>query len=118
MENVTNSKYLINKEQQVFSVFTAVLVFVTIIMPPYFGIPVPGFDLTMIRIMLIIMVVMIVANKDRLYGFVNTTIYNYAFWILVPYIFVTFYTMVFRTDLKTFLNPFIEIVIFFINLYL
>ena len=117
MENVTNSKYLINKEQQVFSVFTAVLVCVPIIMPPYFGIPVPGFDLTMIRIMLIIMVVMIVANKDRLYGFVNTTIYNYAFWILVPYIFVTFYTMVFRTDLKTFLNPFIEIVIFFITIY-
>lgn len=117
MGYVTKSKYLNNREDKIFRRMSIIFILVTVIMPPYFGIPVPGFDLTMIRIMMIVITVMIVTNKDRLYEFVNMLRNSWAFWFIVPYLFVVFYTMVLRIDTKAFLNPFIEIFIFLLTIY-
>lgn len=111
------SKYIKNKEEHIFYVTACIFILATIIMPPYFGIPVPGFDLTAIRMMIIILMIFICCNRDRLYDFIGTVKYNKYFLAVVPYIFVITYTTVFRTDLKAFLNPFIEIYTLFLTVY-
>ena len=117
MNNLSDSKYLKNRENRFFYIMSEVFLVAMLVMPAYFGIPVPGFDLTAIRIMIIVLMVMICCNRDRLYDFFRTVKYNQIFLVLLPYLFVIVYTTVFRTDLKAFLNPFIEILTFFLLIY-
>ncbi len=117
MRNLSGSKYIKNNEEKAFKVTSIIFIIVAIIMPPYFGIPAPGFDLTAVRILIIILLVFICCNRDRLYDFLPMIKYNGIFLAVAPYIFVITYTMLYRTDLKAFLNPFIEFLILFLAIY-
>lgn len=117
MSNISGSKYIKNREEKAFKVASIIFIIATILMPPYFGIPVPGFDLTAVRIMIIVLTVLICFNRERLYEFLPMIKYSGVFLATAPYIFVITYTMVYRTDLKAFLNPFIEFLILFLAIY-
>ncbi|MBQ9304358.1 hypothetical protein [Butyrivibrio sp.] len=111
------SKYINNIEERVFYGASVVFILATIIMPPYFGIPVPAFDLTAIRIMIIVLMILICNDRDRLYDFLGIIKYNKGFLAFLPYIFVITYTTVLRVDVKAFLNPFTEIFTMFLMIY-
>ena len=68
--NTKKSKYISNKrEESVFQLMAVLFLVAQIVMPPYFGIPVPGFDLTAIRMMIIVLLFLICIDKDKLYDF-------------------------------------------------
>jgi hypothetical protein len=84
------------------------------VMPQYFGIHSPIFDLTLVRITVIVLMVFILGNYERSMDFKDILHHEKMGPILVPYIIVLVYTMVLRGDVNAFLNPFIE----FVELYL
>ncbi|MCR4903456.1 MAG: hypothetical protein K6A23_11410 [Butyrivibrio sp.] len=115
---VTSSKYIKNDREPKFMHILAILLLVSIeIMPPYFGIPTPGFALTAVRIMLLVVLFMIMANKDRFNTFRNYLKKSTVTKVIAPFVFVTFYTAVLRTDVKAFLNPFIEFALMYLTIY-
>lgn len=87
-------------------------------MPQYFGIPNPLFDLTVVRICIIILLVFITFDFSRLRGFIDCIVSEKFSLVLLPYIFVLIYTMVVRTDLNTLLNPAIEILELYLLIYI
>ncbi len=112
------SKYISNKrEESVFRLMAALFLVAQIVMPPYFGVPVPGFDLTAIRMMIIILLFMISVDKDKLYDFLGLIKYSTVFLVLIPELIVMFYTTGIRADFKSFLNPFIEFLTLFLTVY-
>ena len=117
MSDLSESKYFNNIEEKVFRAVSIIFIIATIVMPPYFGIPVPGFDLAAIRIMIIVLMLMICLKRSRLYDFLDMIQYNTGILAVMPYIFVNAYTMVFRVDIKAFLNPFIEFLTLFLTIY-
>lgn len=117
MSGLSDSKYINNIEEKVFKAVSVIFIISAIVMPPYFGIPAPGFDLTAVRMLIIALMIMICAKRERLYDFLPMIKYNGVFLATAPYIFVITYTMVLRTDLKAFLNPFIEFLILFLAIY-
>ena len=88
------------------------------ILPPYFGIPTPGFDLTALRIMILIAGIMMICDYDRLKNFIEMVKTEKTTYLILPYIFVIFYTMVFRFDFNAFLNPFFEILEMYLLIYM
>ena len=112
-----DSKYIKNTQERVFYGASVAFILATIIMPPYFGIPVPGFDMTAVRIMIVFIMLMILTDRDRLYDFIVSIKYNKFFLATLPYLFVISYTMVYRVDVKAFLNPFIDLYTLFMLMY-
>jgi len=113
------SKYLKEpRENKIFKRVSVLYLFAYYILPPYFGIPAPGFDLTGLRIMLIIAALMIVSDFDRYTFFVNMVRKEKITYFFLPYMFVIAYTMVLRIDFNAFLNPFLEIVEMFLLIYM
>ena len=104
------SKYVKQaREVGAFRVVSILFLFALFVMPQYFGIPFPLFDLTILRIMIILVSIMIFSDKkrsDEFIGLIKSSSFIYA---LMPYLFVIVYTMVLRADIKAFLNPFIEL---------
>ena len=117
MSGLSDSKYINNIEEKVFKAVSVIFIISAIVMPPYFGISAPGFDLTAVRMLIIALMIMMCAKRERLYDFLPMIKYNGVFLATAPYIFVITYTMVLRTDLKAFLNPFIEFLILFLAIY-
>ena len=113
------SKYLRNvKELNAFKKIAVAYVFALYVLPQYFGIPNPIFDLTAVRIMIIIVLSMVIADYQRTQDFKNVIITEKVGLILLPYMIVLGYTMVLRADLNALLNPFIEFLEMYILIYL
>lgn len=116
-ENVKNvkSKYFKEPlERQWFRKAAFAYMFALYVLPQYFGIPNPFFDLTAVRFTIIVAAIFIITDSDRVEGFKKVLVTEKMGLILLPYLFVLLYTMVLRADLYAFLNPFIE----FLELYL
>ena len=113
------SKYLKNtKELNAFRKVAAAYVFALYVLPQYFGIPNPVFDLTAVRIMIIITMALIVSDYGRNCAFGDVLLKEKVGPVLLPYTIVLIYTMVLRADINAFLNPFIEIFEMFLLIYL
>ena len=113
------SKYIKPKREKRVFHNVSILYFLTLfIMPQYFGIPVPFFDLTVLRIMMIVILIMIFADKDRSREFLLLIKNNNLTKALIPYVLVLIYTMILRTDINALLNPLLEIINMFILLYI
>ncbi len=113
------SKYIKpTRENKIFYAVSVFFFFNMFVMPQYFGIPFPFFDLTILRIGLLMVLFMILANVRRAHEFWDI-VKNSKFTVaLIPYIIVLGYTMVLRADINAFLNPFIEILILYLMIYI
>ena len=109
------SKYLKEpRERVMFYRCSIAFMFALYVMPQYFGIANPIFDLTIVRMFIIFLLIFIVFDYDRSNDFVDLIKKERLTKVLIPYFAVISYTMVLRVDINAFLNPFIE----FLELYL
>lgn len=92
--------------------------FALYVLPQYFGIPNPLFDLTAVRITIIIAAIFIIYNHDRYIDFKHLLRVEKMGLVVIPYFIVLFYTMVLRVDVNAFLNPFIEFVELYLLIYI
>lgn len=118
MSNISKSKYINDKVQAALRGLAIAFIITTVVVPQYFGIPLPGFDMSAIRIMIVVLMVVICSDRDKLYDFIDTIKYNKIFISLLPYIFVLCYTAALRADVKAFLNPFVEFYTLFLTVYI
>lgn len=111
------------KTDIMFKRITLIFLFVYIVLPQYFGINTPGFDLTAQRIAVLVLFFIVLENKRKSKLFFQL-IRNFE---LLPYIciymFVCLYTAVFRHHIGSFAYPLIEflamfLLIFYVNEYL
>lgn len=115
----TTSKYLKpQRENKVFFWGAVTFFFTMFVLPQYFGVPFPLFDLTALRIMIVVVFLMIIADTQRMDDFIRVIIGSRFTLILIPYLFVITYTCVLRADVNAFLNPFIELFTFYLLIYL
>ena len=77
------------------------------IMPQYFGIRI-GYDITCTRFANILIVIYFLFSPHLLTHFFQTIYRCYFFIPMMMFMFVTGYTMVLRTDIKAFMQPFFE----------
>ncbi len=111
----STSKYLkMPKEREAFEKCAVLFLFALYVMPQYFGIPIPVFDFTVVRIFVLILLVFILSDYGRSHAFAEIIKKEKLSLVILPYLFVTTYTMVIRADANAFLNPFVE----FLELYL
>ena len=113
------SRYL--KPQRELKIFQAVAVlffFTLYVLPQYFGLPFPLFDLTALRIMIVAVLLLMMAEPERIREFVLLVVEEPCTKVLLPYLMVIGYTMVLRADVNAFLNPFIELLTFYLLIYL
>ena len=116
--SLTKSKYIKNsKEPKVFRRISIFFLISWYILPIYFGIELPGFDLTAIRLAIILLLIMIIASTSRLNDFIKMCKELTLSMVFLPYIFVIGYTMVFRVDFNAFFNPFMDILAMFLLIY-
>lgn len=106
------------REVKVFSWVAVTFFFTLFVLPQYFGIPFPLFDLTALRIVIVAAMFMIIMDTKRLHDFIQVIGDASCTKALVPYLIVITYTMVLRVDVNAFLNPFIEFVTFYLLIYL
>lgn len=113
------SKYIkTSREEKIFYGISVIFFFTLFVMPQYFGIPLPLFDLTALRIAIIAVLFMIFADTQRSRSFFFM-IKNLKFTkILLPYLFVLIYTMILRKDINALLNPLIEILSLYLVIYI
>lgn len=112
------SKYVKTKQGRNAMRGISILFFFTMfVMPQYFGLPFPVFDLTMLRIMLLVVLLIIFTDRQRKDEFAHLIIEEKCGKFLLPYLFVLVYTMVLRADPNALLNPLLEIVGFYVLLY-
>jgi hypothetical protein len=97
---------------------SVLFLFSLFVMPQYFGIPLPLFDLTILRIMIVLVTIMIIADEQRKNDFGKLILQSKMTIVLIPYMFVISYTMVLRADINAFLNPFIEIFSLYLIIYM
>lgn len=117
--NKKRSKYIKTvAEEKLVSRVSIVFLFSLFVMPQYFGIPFPAFDLTVMRIMMIIMILLILANDRRKHEFWHLLKDSGFGKIIIPFVIVITYTMILRGDLKAFLNPALEIILLFLCAYI
>ncbi len=119
--NIANnsiSRYLKKpRENTLFHRASLFYIFCLYVMPQYFGIQNAIFDLTIVRISIIILLVFIFCDYTRQGEFLKCFIEDKSSWVLLPYVIVLFYTMILRVDPKAFLNPFIEFLEMFLLIY-
>ncbi len=112
------SKYLkAPREMTVFYRCAILYIFALYVLPQYFGIPLPIFDLTAVRITIVILLIFILFDYDRTNMFVDIIKNEPMSKVLLPYIIVLLYTMVLRTDINALLNPLIEILELYLLIY-
>ena len=92
-------------------------IFSLYVMPQYFGIPNPIFDITIVRMAIIILAFFIMISYERYMEFKDVLVKEKMGLVLIPYIIVLIYTMILRTDANAFLNPFIEILELYLLIY-
>lgn len=116
--NYETSKYLkAPREKALFYRCSLVYIFALYIMPPYFGLENPLFDLTVVRVMIMALLCAIAFDYQRSKDFVNNVIKDRANLALLPYIIVVTYTMLLRADFNAFFNPFIDILSMYLLIY-
>ena len=114
-----NSKYLKpERETKMFYLVSIMFFFTLFVLPQYFGVPFPLFDLTALRIIIVILLIMIVADTKRKNNFVDLIVNSTFTKFLIPYLFVITYTMLLRVDVNAFLNPFIELLTLYLLIYI
>ncbi len=112
------SKYIKeSREKAVFYICSVLYIFAYYVLPPYFGLPTPGFDMTAFRIMTLAMLLLIFADHKRSKDFIQLIKEEKMTLFIACYIFVLTYTMVFRADFNCFFNPFIELLQLYILIY-
>lgn len=117
-KQITRSKYIKDSaEKTAFYKCSIFFVFALYVMPQYFGIPNPIFDLTIVRIAIIILLVFIISDYTRLRDFLDCIKHEKISLVLLPYVLVLLYTMVLRIDINAFLNPFIELLEMYLLIY-
>lgn len=94
----------------------AFLIISLIVMPQYFGIHI-GIDLTCTRFANIFILLYMFFNRPIFTHFVRTSLRCEVLIPLLGYLFVAFYTMLFRADFKAFFLVFVEILTFFMMVY-
>jgi hypothetical protein len=92
--------------------------FALYVMPQYFGIHSPVFDLTIVRITIIVFAVFIFGSFERSKEFKEILVSEKMGLLLLPYIIVLLYTMALRGDFNAFLNPFFEFVEMYLLIYI
>lgn len=119
VKTVSESKYVKPaREIKVFQWIAVAFLFSLFVMPQYFGLPFPLFDLTLLRIMIIVVTLMIVAEDKRKREFVDLIVSSGFTKALLPYLIVLVYTMVLRVDINAFLNPFLELYSLYLLVYI
>jgi hypothetical protein len=112
------SKYIKpTRENQFFQYAVIGFLIALFIMPQYFGLPLPMFDMTILRMMIVILSLMIFMDAQRRDEFLNLIRYSKFTLFLIPYLIVIGYTMVLRVDINAFLNPFIELYSLYLLVY-
>ncbi len=106
------------REIKIFQWIAVLFLFTLFVLPQYFGIPFPLFDLTMLRIMIIVVTLMILADEKRKKEFVDIIVSSGFSKALLPYLIVLCYTMVLRVDINAFLNPFLELYSLYLLVYI
>ncbi len=113
------SKYIKNTRDLVaFRKIAVSYLFALYVLPQYFGIPNPVFDLTAVRLTIIAIIALIVTDYKRSKDFAEILVREKMGIALLPYILVLLYTMVLRVDINAFLNPFIEFIELYLMIYL
>lgn len=116
--NNEKSKYFkAPRERVIFYRCSLLYIFALYIMPPYFGLENPLFDLTVVRVVIIALLCAIAFDYQRSTDFVDVVLKQKMTWVLFPYVFVVFYTMVLRVDFNAFFNPFIDILCMYLLIY-
>lgn len=86
------------------------------LMPQYFGIHI-GYDITCTRFANILLIVYILFNLKIVLAFVDNVNKCAVTLPLFAYLFVAFYTMIFRADINAFMMVFLEILTFYMLLF-
>lgn len=105
-------------EVKIFEKIAVSFLFAYYVLPQYFGIPIPLFDLTAQRIMIIMVLILIFDKRKRSKDFFNLISNNYMTPFILMFLMITFYTGVFRGNVGTFMYPFIEFLALFLLIYI
>lgn len=117
--NASTSKYRKGKREVKMLEYVGIFfLFSLFVMPQYTGIPTPLFDLTILRISLIFFFLIISSETKNMKELLQLMFHSKVSKTLLPYFLVLIYTMVFRVDMNAFLNPFFEILQFFLCIVL
>jgi hypothetical protein len=117
-KGMISSKYLKDPAEKVaFYKCSVFFIFALYVMPQYFGIPNPIFDLTIVRIGIVILLIFIITDYTRLRDFIDCIKNEQLSKVLLPYIIVLLYTMLLRRDINALLNPFIELLELYLMIY-
>ncbi len=115
---LTDSKYIkATREAKVFQYSCITFFFTLYVMPQYFGINLPIFDFTVLRVMILLMFFLVLGNNQRQQEFFGILTASGSCKVLVPYLLVLSYTMFFRADPNAFLNPVIELISLYLLVY-
>lgn len=113
------SKYIrTGREREYFRQISVLFVFVMYVMPQYFGLPFPMFDLSALRIMILVVFFDIFAERQRMRDFFYMIYREPLTRVLLPYMIVLTYTMLLRADFNAFFNPFMEIFTMYMLIYM
>nr|WP_027870277.1 hypothetical protein [[Eubacterium] cellulosolvens] len=113
------SKYVrTSRERELFRQISVLFVFVMYVMPQYFGIQLPFFDLSALRIMIVIVLFDIFSDRGRMRDLLWMIYREPMTVVLFPYIVVLIYTMLLRADFNAFFNPLIEILTMYLMIYM
>jgi hypothetical protein len=116
---LAESKYIKpSREAMAFSSVSLAFFFVLYVIPQYFGLPLPFFDFTLLRVMIIIMFLFILGIRRRQQEFFELIAKSTYSKVLIPYMIVLTYTTVLRVDVNAFLNPVTELVTLYLLVYI
>ena len=101
-----------------FSRLSYLFLFALFVMPQYFGLPTPGFDLTVLRIMQVVMCLYIISKAEYVREFAQMLRTCAQTKYIGVYFAVLFYTMVLRVDINAFLNSLLEVLSLFLMTYI
>ena len=115
---LSESKYIKSSRKALaFSTIASIFFFTLYVLPQYFGLPFPLFDFTVLRIMILILMLFIFGIKQNQKDFVGMVVHAPYSKILIPYLLVLSYTTILRVDINAFLNPVIELLSFYLLIY-
>lgn len=116
--NRNESRYInLSRVEKSFSKISLAFFFTLFVLPQYFGVPFPLFDFTVLRIMMLIMLLIILGIKQKQQEFLYLIANVPYSKILLPYVMVLVYTAMLRVDVNAFLNPMIELISFYLLIY-
>ena len=113
------SKYIqTSREREFFRQCSVLFVFAMYVMPQYFGLPVPFFDLSVWRIMMLVVLFDMFSERQRMRDLLYMIYREPISLVILPYMAVLIYTMLLRADFKAFFNPFMEILTMYLLIYM